>query len=71
MVTCLYILVSVFVVFVCVLLFFVFLKKRKGLELGEWGCGEDLGGVWGWESVIRIYCMEFYSIKNLFLFSEY
>jgi hypothetical protein len=33
-------------------------KKRECVELGEWGGGEDLGGIGGRESVIRMYHME-------------
>lgn len=32
--------------------------KRNGVDLGGWGCGEDLGKFEAGEVVIRIYCMK-------------
>lgn len=49
--------------FVCMCVFF-FIGRKKGLELGWWRVGKDLGGVKGVENRIKIYCIDFFSIKN-------
>lgn len=33
------------------------MRNKKGVELKERGAGEDLGGIVGGETIIRIYCM--------------
>ena len=33
------------------------LKVKEDVELNDWRCGEDLGGVQGRKTIIRIYCM--------------
>jgi hypothetical protein len=30
---------------------------KEDVELNDWRCGEDLGGVQGRKTIIRIYCM--------------
>lgn len=44
---------------------FVFKRERKkGLELARYRSGEDLGGVEGGKTMIRIYCMKNFSINK-------
>lgn len=38
---------------------------RKGVELGE--VGKGFGGVWGGETMIKIYFREYFSIKKKIL----
>lgn len=60
-----------FVQFCFVLFYFIIFRclfrnerARKGLDLCEWEGGEDLGGVSGRETGIRIYCLKKQSIFN-------
>lgn len=66
-------------VYVCFLLFFCFCfsysgfliaylfskeREKKNMELSRYRSGEDLGGVEGGKTMIRIYCMKKFSINK-------
>lgn len=42
----------------------ILLRKRKNVDFCGWRIGEDLGGVWGGKTKIRIHCLKTKPILN-------